>query len=484
MVAVRFGRSVMGWDACAACIGMVAPLVTAFAQPSGLFTLPGGGPLVAEVRAGTPVAKGDAVREPVDPKHSSPMLRQLEGVLADLDDAGVRRLRAAVTNAAVTSDETQNAELWATVECRDARGGRAGFEIRRDARGRWFATTEPLPDDRPRLAYKLDSIKFFEAVDDWVMFRAGFADAGPLVPQQVIEVAHPLAASVIALDRPHLSRRLRCKNGTTLDGTARNLDEERFAIRVPKDYHPRAPVGALVWVHGEGDLEPLPQVLASADKLGLAVVSVALAGNARITPDRYQLMFDALQTLRERVHIDPRRIYITGISGGGKVAGILACCFPDVFCGSVPIIGMEMYEGVPLGNGMWSASAFDKPGSALFGLLKTRRMAAITGSQEPNQYQIRRSLAVLKRDGVPTRLFDIQGLKHVMPDEEVVTEAIDWIDEPAREAAAKHEAEAESMLADVKPDASSAEALVAITRKHPWTKAAWIAAQRLGFAPK
>lgn len=451
----------------------------AIGQTPVMFSVPGGGKLQAEVRAAYPTGQA---RDPIDPARSSPMLRRLEGVLVDLDDAEVRLLRGSLSNVTVKVADADASELWAVVHVRSTKGQAADFEIRRDSTGRWMARPGPTLDDAPRAATGFDPKRLFEVARDWEMYRGDFESPEVLVKQQVTEVAQPLAASLVWFDKVLLGKRFLRGRSTSLETTTRDLKDERIGLRLPQDFDPRIRVGALVWVHAAGDIEPPPTIFPAADKLGLAVTSVALAGNERASSDRYQLMFDALQTLRERVQVDPSRVYVTGISGGGRVSGNLACCFPDVFAGGVPIVGFSVYENVPAGNGRWWKGSFDEPLPEIVKILKTRRLAPITGSEDFNRDPILGAVKILKRDHVPVKLFDIEGLGHQMPTAETFTEALEWVDEPGRTTREENEKNADAMLALVGDDAGGPDKLVDVTRKYPWTKAAWIAAQRLGFA--
>jgi len=473
-----FPRDLRVWRTTVVACGVLLARVS-IAQTPTLFSAPGGGKFRAQVHAAYPA---EPQRDPIDPARSSPMLRRLEGVLADLEDSDIRLLRGALTSGTIKPSVADATELWAVVRVQAASGPTADFEIRRDSAGRWMARAGPTLDGAPRVATALDPQRLFAVTRGWEMYRGDFESPQILVPQQVTEVAQPLAASVVCFDKPLLSKRFLRGRSTSLEATTRDLKDEHLALRLPKDFDPRVPVGAIVWVHAAGDIEPPPTLFPAADKLGLAITSVSLAGNERPSSDRYQLMFDALQTLQERALTDRTRVYVTGISGGGRISGNLACCFPDVFAGGVPIVGFSIYENIPAGNGRYWQGSFDEPMPEFMKVLKTRRLAPITGSRDFNRAPILGAVKVLTRDHVPVKLFDIENMGHEMPEADVFTEALQWVDEPARAKHDQSETSADALLATIGEDANAPDKLVELTRKYPWTKAAWIAAQRLGFA--
>ena len=55
-------------------------------------------------------------------------------------------------------------------------------------------------------------------------------------------------------------------------------------------------------------------------KLGIAYVAVRGAGNNVPPPQRVRIVLDCLDELRRNVPIDPDRTYISGFSGGARIA--------------------------------------------------------------------------------------------------------------------------------------------------------------------
>jgi poly(3-hydroxybutyrate) depolymerase len=56
-----------------------------------------------------------------------------------------------------------------------------------------------------------------------------------------------------------------------------------------------------------------------------------------------QLTLDAIATACDRYVIDPNRIYVTGVSGGGKIASHTWACAPEIIDGVVAIVGVGSY---------------------------------------------------------------------------------------------------------------------------------------------
>ena len=78
------------------------------------------------------------------------------------------------------------------------------------------------------------------------------------------------------------------------------------------------------------------------------VPGVPLIGNVQIpanAPDDVQFFRDAIRQLEQAACADPHRLYVTGFSGGGRMASALACELPDSFAAFAPVSGLR--AGVP-----------------------------------------------------------------------------------------------------------------------------------------
>src|SRR5688572_10872673 len=97
----------------------------------------------------------------------------------------------------------------------------------------------------------------------------------------------------------------------------RKMDAEYFQVVAPDGYTREKSYGLLVWI------SPMPSGVvldAWLDPLAarkLIAVGADNSGNDRGTIWRLALALDAVHNLRKLYTIDPRRIYVTGFSGGG-----------------------------------------------------------------------------------------------------------------------------------------------------------------------
>jgi polyhydroxybutyrate depolymerase len=110
-------------------------------------------------------------------------------------------------------------------------------------------------------------------------------------------------------------------------------------LRVPaKVRGKRAPlVLALHFASGSGaQMEQVTRLTPEARRSGFVVAyPSATSGGVWAGADEIGAVTRTLQAIERAACIDPRRIYLTGISNGGGMANLLACRFPDRFAGVV-----------------------------------------------------------------------------------------------------------------------------------------------------
>lgn len=438
---------------------------------------------------------------PAFPDPSSPMLRALAGVAGELSAADIRALRASIHAPATRLTGAESADLVVVLHLM-AGNDRLTVEILRDSDGTLFARRGVVAGEDAAKAdrvERLDENEFFALLRRWSTYRGPFDDpprAANAADDQAPDAAHgfaPLTPPVhgwLRFDKEVLGERLLRGRKTRIDGATRTLAEDEIWARPPRAYTPRAPAGLLVWVNASPHGQPPSALFPIADELNLVCISQADAGNDCPVADRYQRVFDAIATAARRFHIDPDRLYVSGISGGGRAASVLWGCFPDVFRGAAPAVGLSCYENIPIGDGHFWPGLYDKPRPDVFNLLKPQRLAAITGPRDFNYDSIIASAAVLKRDGLNARVFEHADLTHTLPSPDQLAEAIRWIDEPARAARDERAARARVLLDKAKAmpvgapgddqDQARRRALAAVTEAAPWSTEAWEAVALIG----
>ncbi len=206
--------------------------------------------------------------------------------------------------------------------------------------------------------------------------------------------------------------------GGTLDRWNYDLSAESFSFYVPPSYDPEGePFGVVIWVSAS-NRGTLPEELQAVfDERRLIWIGPNQAGNARHLFQRTGLALDAAANVRELYHIDLDRIFVSGLSGGGKVAALLAIDWPEVFSGAFPIIGVSTYLPVPLeSNPAQTVYRFPAPAPQLLDRARQQPFVILTGSDDFNREECMLTAAAYALDGfVDLHLVDVPGMGHEMP---------------------------------------------------------------------
>jgi predicted esterase len=443
------------------------------------------------------VVRLDAAGGSCNPAKGSVMYRRIHGIVDVLESRDVRAIGAMVLRKPVGMEPNDQAErLFTFSMCA------SGAEVRRvdvlvcpdgAVWSRRGAVGEGGEAGSSTALESIDRDRFMDMMGEqaWDWYGGTFEALQPAVKPgngpAVVELSKPYLAGRYVMDQETISRRLLGGRSTKIDKADRVLEIEKLSVRLPAGYSAREPAGLLVWVDAGDDGQPPPCLFAAMDEANVIAAGFAKCGNTRPVANRYQLVLDAVATVSRRYHVDPRRVYVSGISGGGRIASIVAACFPDVFTGAVPIVGLNCSEAIPVGGGKVVPPSYVKPTGKLMELLRQRRIGAITGQKDFNQQEIVAAAQILRGVGVQAKVFDFPGMGHELPSPEGFAEAFKWVDEPYQKLR-KGEIEAgeRAMRAavgtggefKVKNDADRA-ALMRVTEVAPWTPSAWRAVELL-----
>jgi predicted esterase len=204
-------------------------------------------------------------------------------------------------------------------------------------------------------------------------------NAGRLAQGLIFNQPSPFATNQVLAERL-LSPRQRDRqlmsleaDGKTLAPFSLDLTAERFLVYIPKEEH-QAGYGLLVFIPPwENARLPLgwARVL---DREGLIFVTADRSGNDEsIMGRRIPLALTATYALTQRYRIDSTRIFVSGFSGGSRVALRAAIAFPDIFSGVVLQSGSD-----PIGP-----PYIPLPSQSLMSLLQTQtRFVFVSGEND------------------------------------------------------------------------------------------------------
>lgn len=205
------------------------------------------------------------------------------------------------------------------------------------------------------------------------------------------------------------------------------VSDEKFQVFVPNGYTHKTPHGLFVWIN-PGDGAGLPggweAVLAKHKLIG---VSAYKSGNPRNAFDRFRLAIDAAINMPKQFNIDAKRIYVSGFSGGGRIASMLGVAYADVFTGAVPVCGVNFYKNVPTGDGKMFGLSFIPADEVLEIAKKSGRFVLITGEKDFNRVNTK----VMYENGFKAEGFknvhyvEVPGLAHSPPAADVFDKALE-----------------------------------------------------------
>jgi pimeloyl-ACP methyl ester carboxylesterase len=134
-------------------------------------------------------------------------------------------------------------------------------------------------------------------------------------------------------------------SGTVLKDQPIDLVQERFALYVPAQEPPDG-YALLVFVPPWDGAKVPPDWAPVMDRHGMIFVTAARIGNDTSLLDRRDpVALLAAINVMAGYHVNPRRVYIGGLSGGSRVAERLALGYPDLFRGALLEAGSD-----PLGK--------------------------------------------------------------------------------------------------------------------------------------
>ncbi len=410
-----------------------------------------------------------------DPTHSSEMLDCLSGVAYR---GVVGDLSKSIRPARPIDGSFDAAQPWLFWTLTNKKGDATKtVELRRAPSGVILLRERPDQPDSKTQTYRLNADTALRHISSWMVCSLDWATLREALPMgQSVRWPQPVHTAIVAFDQDLLGSRLLGGGFTQIDPAKRDLANSALTVRRPKQDTAFRRYGLLVWINAAPggtipkSLEPV------ADALGLIIISPNDVPNECPIADRCQHIMDAIATVCDALPIDPARIYTTGISGGGKTASILHTCFPEIITGSVPMVGFIGYENVPAENGKMYQGQFRRPRAEVFNLLKSQRIAPITGSEDFNRDVTHATARLYTRDGFTVKVWEVPGMGHTVAPAATVQEALTWLEEPLQQKLAANNAKGAQLAATANDDASR-KALIAAA---PWSDAAWQACLDLG----
>lgn len=212
---------------------------------------------------------------------------------------------------------------------------------------------------------------------------------------------------------------------------AYDVSKESYEILLPENWNDREPHGLFIWISA-GNTPKIPKewepVLA---KHRLIFIGAQNSGNRRDIFDRIRLAIDANHNVRQRYSVDGRRVYVSGFSGGSRVASMLGVAWGDMFSGTICFMGVNFYTDVKAPDGKVYGLNY-LPSEQLLPIVKQAcRYSLITAEKDFNLANTQGVYenGFVKEGFQNVQLFEVPGHGHKMPPADWLDKAIQFVDE-------------------------------------------------------
>ena len=191
--------------------------------------------------------------------------------------------------------------------------------------------------------------------------------------------------------------------------------KQQYELFVPPTYDPKQSYPLVLFIspgNGPGGWKEWEPVCKQANAIFAAPYG---AGNDVDFKKRVRIVLDVLDDLRRNYNIDPDRTYLTGFSGGGRIAGHIGFSLPEYVGGVAPICATG-----DLRDETWLQHR----------MIDRLSVALVTGDTDFNRGECERLKGPWLTDmGVRTKVFVTPKLGHGVPGGAALAEVFKWLED-------------------------------------------------------
>lgn len=198
---------------------------------------------------------------------------------------------------------------------------------------------------------------------------------------------------------------------------AANVDRNHtttWDVRLPAGYDRARPAGIMVYI------SPMPVGRApqrwrkTLDEQNLIWIGARNGGNTVMNGRRKSFALMGLILASREFSIDPSRTYLSGFSGGGRVASIVMVEFPSAFNGAIFFCGVNFIDDA----------------QELYDAVKSDRFVFLSGAHDFNLPGIRQAYSKYRQAGVVnSKLLVVPNMEHELPSGKYFADALDYLDD-------------------------------------------------------
>jgi hypothetical protein len=201
--------------------------------------------------------------------------------------------------------------------------------------------------------------------------------------------------------------------------------KQTYELFVPTRKDTKALLPAILFVSAGDESGGWKAFESLCNDKGFVFIGVKGAGNNVPGGKRVRIILDCFDDVRRQLPLDPDRTYISGFSGGSRIASGIAFALPEYFGGLLPVAAAG-----DLRSEQWLR----------FRIADRLSAALMTGETDFNRGELERWKGPMWKDlGIRTKVWVQPKTGHALPPAKTLAEAIAWLDEglDARVALAK-----------------------------------------------
>lgn len=192
---------------------------------------------------------------------------------------------------------------------------------------------------------------------------------------------------------------------------------QSYELFVPNRKDPKKPSPAIVFISAGDEPGGWKAYESVCEDKGIVFIGVRAAGNNVPQGKRVRIILDCFDDVRRQVPLDPDRTYISGFSGGGRIACGIAFALPEYFGGVLPICASG-----DLREEQWLR----------FRIADRLSAALVTGETDFNRGELERWKGPMWKDlGIRTKVWVQPKMGHALPTAATLGEALAWLDQGA-----------------------------------------------------
>jgi len=187
-----------------------------------------------------------------------------------------------------------------------------------------------------------------------------------------------------------------------------------WEVYISSNYDVNNPPGLMVYISPTNSGEIPENWKSLMLKYNLIWVSAHHSGNSVESRKRLILAVLASSVINKKYPISLKRVYVSGLSGGGRMASIAASQFPELFKGAIYNSGVNFWNNI-------SKQTLEK--------IKQNRFVFITGRNDFNLEDTKRVFRKYKKAGIKNiKLLINPTMGHFNPDKKDFETAINYLD--------------------------------------------------------